>query len=150
MALDFIIETLENVVNTDIDQIIQDIIVEYQTVLIDLLRFQMSKGIDADGEPLKGKHGSYYTDKTIAFKLAFGSGLGREIDRVTNYMFGDFYSEMYVVLEGDNFQIYSDVSYFEDIVTRSGYRAMELSEESLNEFRESYIIPELEKRLNFK
>lgn len=124
-----------------------DIINQNSELLSELLREQLSQGLDADNKPLTIDGNAFYKDWTIWNKERHGYGLGKVTDYVTYYMSGKFYSMLKVKASGRSFEFVSDVPYFNDIILKSGIRTLELSEFNLSFFREEILVPELQIRL---
>lgn len=130
----------------DITRESMDIIREHAPVIEELLREQMSKGIDGNNEAVTLYGEPYYKDRTVWFKTFHGSGLGKETGWITNYMTGAFYASLFTITEGTDFFIKSDISYYPKIVSRSGDALMKLTPENLQFFSQNYLIPELQQR----
>lgn len=148
MSLRNIISKIEKAEKFNIKKETIDIINNNAEFILELLRDQMRAGKDADNKPVFAKYGPYYADSTVFEKERYGVGLGKFTEWVTNYMSGNFYLSLKVITKTDTFNITSDVDYFSDIITRSGIRIMELSKENVLIFRNTILLPELQKRLN--
>lgn len=150
MSFAKLIRNIKKVQGFDIVKESLDIIKQNQYYLIGLLRLQLQKGKYPDGENVTLFGKDEYAPSTIYKKLHTPglSALGRETGFITNYMFGDFYDKMTLVIRGQEFIITSDVDYMDAIISRSGSEIMQLSDEHLKEFRDEILIPELKRRLN--
>lgn len=117
-----------------------------------LLKEQLRIGRDGDDKPvtLKRRGGVYnfYSDRTVFNKEFNGIGLGKETDVITNYMSGTFYHSIVVRTSGTEFEMFSDVPYFPDILFRSGTKIMELNSKHLQIFAENILITQLRERFN--
>ena len=132
-ALDFANE-LFNVVSDNVDE------------LVSMQKEQMATGLDANNEPVNATQGAFYTPYTKHIKKAIGVGLGAETNVVTNYMSGAFYNSLQKkVYSSGVVETDSNVSYFEDILNRSGEVAVDLNEEHRKEFAEIKVIPHIQK-----
>jgi hypothetical protein len=123
-----------------------EIIQQNSFYLAALLRLQLQEGKDGQGKNVTVFGRDYYSDSTIQDKRYNGSGLGKQTEFITNYMHGAFYSGIKTRVSGIIFEMYSDVDYFNQIISRSGTVIMELNEKHLKEFSEEILFPELEKR----
>lgn len=156
MAFDDFINKITNLESFNIEAETDEIIRENAEVLVEMLRDQMSRGIDGEGNPktLIRSTGVFngYAQYTIAQKRFFGVGLGSEIDRITHYNTGEFYLSFNVRVTGETFEIVSDVPYFEDIIAHSGSgrKIMELSKEYLDIFSKEVLEPQLKLRFSQK
>lgn len=113
-------------------------------VIEDLLRNQLQQGKDGDGNDVTIFGRGEYRDATIRHKLDEGEGLGAETEFITNYMTGAFYTSLKAVASGSSFETKSDVEYFEDIISQSGTKIMELDAESLQIFANEIMIPQIQ------
>jgi len=118
--------------------------------LDDLLAQQLSTGRDGNGDPVKLYDKEVYQPSTIEHKKKYGKGLGAITDRITNYMSGDFYKSLETKIDGDAYQIDSDVAYYKYIIERSGEQIMELGEPVRKEFAEEIVLPEISEALKAK
>ena len=125
-----------------------DIINANGKFLSDLLKSQLSKGKDGNNEDVKAKYGTFYADFTISNKEKNGKGLGAVTDYVTNFMTGEFYTDIKVHTEDEEFVFDSSTPYFNSIIARSGDVIMELNKENLKIFSEEILIPQLQLRFS--
>lgn len=133
----------------DLELEVTKVVKENSDWLISRLRQQLAKGVDADGAPALAKYGDFYADRTVLEKTRYGTGLGREVDRVTNYMTGNFYMSLEVEVEENDFIFTSTVPYFEDILTRSKtHRIVELNNQDLAYFSKYILYPRLRQIYN--
>lgn len=134
----------------DVRQATIDIINESSSYLSDMIRGQLALGKDSKGGNVLLNSKNYYSDRTI-FSKEHDAGLddlARETGWITNYMSGDFYYSIYVAAIGTEFIFDSDISYFGDILQRSGEVIMELSEENIEIFKREVLYPQLQLRFN--
>lgn len=119
-------------------------------VLTDMVRKQLEAGKDGNDTPntIFGRNG--YSPRTVNIKTYNGTGLGKVVDRVTNYMTGDFYASLVPVFEAQVFEFDSDVSYFGDIRLYSKDTLLEVSERNRKEFAEEYTLPGVAQQLKAK
>ena len=138
----------------DIVEETREILINNQEYLLHLLKNQLQLGKDGNGEDIllirKGLYFDFYSEKTIDLKEEYGFGLGSITNRVTDYFTGTFYNSIYIVISGTSFQLLSDVSYFEDILShrKGGDKIMELNNNSLSIFQRDILIPQLKERFN--
>ena len=150
MPLTEIRKRLDSLSKFDLAQEICDIINANSKFLTDLLRQQLSTGLDADKEPVflirRGGEFPFYSDRTVFEKTYHGVALGKETDRITFYMTGTFYSSIYVYASGHEFIFDSAVPHYFDIISRnaSGLRIMELSKDNIEIFKREILIPQLQ------
>lgn len=144
-------QVIRNLRVNDFSELAKEITLEFSKEIIQALQSQLEQGISGDGKPTtllrKGKAYDFYSPFTIGVKEEFGLGLGAVTDYVTLYMSGEFYNTMYLVVKDKTFEILSQVPYQEQILIRSGLRAMELTKENAQLIRDVYIKPELERRI---
>jgi hypothetical protein len=149
MALDGFQDTLSKFAALDFNQELLLIVEENTPTLEQLQRDQMATGLDADGQPVNAAYGPYYRPYTIEQKKKFGVGLGAVTDRVTNYMTGSFYESLQKKVYSNGIvESNSNVSYFEDILTRSGEKALDLNEENRLLFAHEIVVPSISKIIN--
>lgn len=145
-----IIQRINQVKQFDIVKETANIINENGDYISGLLKQQFREGKDADNQvfTLIRYNGvfPYYSDRTVFKK----ERKGQPTDRITYYDSGRFYLSLYVYASGNTFIFDSDVSYFYDILIHSGSgeKIIELSEKSLQIFRDQILIPELKRRIN--
>lgn len=147
MPLEAIKSKLANLKAFSFEAEISAIISENTDIILWLLQSQLSKGLDGEGSPVTIYGKPFYSGFTVQEKLKYGSGLGKEVGWITNYMSGAFYNSMYVVVEGDNIRVLSGIDYFPEIIKQSGIRIMKLSSPSLRIFREEVLLPQLRQRI---
>lgn len=148
MPLDGLKDIISDLATFSVEEEVNKLLYENSEVIIGLLQLQLSLGKDGDNKDVTINGNPFYKLSTINEKLANGDGLGKVVTHVTNYMYGGFYDGMYIVITGTSFEVFSDVPYFEDILTRSGgEKIMKLSEVSLNILMQDYILPQLNQRL---
>lgn len=136
----------------NLEKEIIEIVGQNHNILEDLLRLQLEEGFDADGRVFtlkrKGKLSTQYARFTEEHKHQFGVGLGRITDRITFYDTGAFFSEIKFKTYGLQFEAFSSVPYYNDIISKSGsgIRIMELKQEYLEFFRDEVIFPQVKSR----
>jgi hypothetical protein len=149
MPFDDLLDEINELGGFDVEAETVAVMEENQGLIIDLLQDQMSSGVDADGNPLDAFYGPFYQQSTIRYKKQFGlPPYGKIVDHVTYFLFGDFYRAMYVVFKNGDFNIFSDVDYFNDIIAMAGERAMQLNEAAVQDFMENFVLPEVQRRLD--
>jgi len=123
----------------------QNALIDNERVIIELLQEQLKAGTTGTGEPTTLWGDTEYHPFTKRFKRDFGQGTGAVVDRITLYMFGDFYGSMYTTAKGETFTIKSRVSYFDKIIERSGPDVMRLSDDSMDILIRYHVNPMVEK-----
>lgn len=147
MSIRNIINKLKSIQQFDVEKETIDIINENKEFILYLLRNQMATGIDGDGNLVRAKYGTFYSDRTVREKEgAYAFGLGRETNVVTNYMTGQFYDSIQLASSGTDFVFSAGVPYYEEILLRSGKQIMKLNAESSKELLNAVIFPQLEIR----
>lgn len=121
------------------------IINQNSELLKSMLQGQLKIGKDGDNEPVTIFGRTEYSFETFVNKKQI-SGIGGITEWITNYMSGSFYSLMRLKTSGIEFNITSDVEYYDEIINRSGSVIMELNKENLEEFSTTIVIPQLQKR----
>lgn len=124
------------------------IINENAEFLVSLLKSQLAKGVDGDGNQVLAKYGDFYADRTVFNKERHGVGLGKETRWVTNYMSGTFYLSIHMVTSGITFTFDSNVPYFVDIALRNSNSLMHLNKANLLRFKNEILVPQLQIRMN--
>jgi len=132
-----------------IEDEIENILRNNSEYVIELLQEQLKQGQSGDG-PTTVFGSTQYNPQTVKYKLEFGQGTGRITSFITNFMFGDFYGQMFLEVDNGLFTIKSSVSYFDKILDQSGETVMQLNQESLERLRDEIILPELEQVINTK
>lgn len=99
------------------------------------------EGIDGQGERLPG-----YKRTTIRLKIAKGD----PVDRTTLRDDGDFYASIQIDAFDDRFEVTSDVPYDKYILKRYGRDVLKLTEENIQEFVETYFVPNYKNYVNNK
>lgn len=132
----------------DVSIAYQNAIIDNEGAIIELLQQQLISGISGTGEPITLYGETEYSPFTVRYKKQFGSGIGGLTDRITLYMFGEFYAQMFMTVKGEVFSIKSKVPYYDKIIQRSGPEVMMLSPESMDILLELFINPEIKKVLN--
>ena len=154
MPLDDFAQKIVALNDFDIAKETCDIINEESEFIQDLLKKQLSEGIDGDGNPKtlirKGGTFPFYAKSTVNKKLEYGIGYGGYVDRITHQMTGEFYHEIKVHAAGEEFVFDSSVEYFDDIISHSGSgsKIMELTQENLELFANNVLVPQLQERFN--
>lgn len=114
--------------------------------IVELMRDQLSEGVDITGS----QRSDQYRPWTIAAKKQFGVGLGAVTDRVTFFMTGTLYSSLFVVFNGDTFEINSSFVTYEKMVTRIGREKFGLDLEKRTDFANRITIPLFAEAFNRK
>lgn len=148
MPLDNLFRKIEALELFDIEKEIIDIINKNGYYITALLRLQLQEGKDGNDEPVTVFGRDFYADSTVFDKERHGVGLGKQTEFITNYKSGAFYMSLVTITEGRFFKTESSLSYFNDILARSGDVIMKLNKKHLLQFKEEILIPEL--RLRFK
>lgn len=144
MALDGMKQFIDDLTAFDFGQELRTIVADNAEELPELLKVQLAAGKDGDNKPVTLYGSPNYARATIEEKKINGRGLGAVTDRITNYMSGDFYRLQRAKVVGQVFSIDSPVTYFGDIVERSGESVMELNEESRLKFATEITLPSIE------
>lgn len=135
----------------DLVKEIEEILIENSETIINLVRGQMAvKGKTGLGNPIKGKYGPFYSHRTTREKERYGLGLGKLTSHVTMFYTGDFYSSMYLKIEGTKFSILSPVEYFGKINAWNDNSLVELDAETLLFVRNEILMPQLQIRFKAK
>jgi len=77
-------------------------------------------------------------------------GLGKQTDFVTMFMTGDFYASLKLQTAGTTFTVTSSVPYFEELQSWNNGKLTELDSFNLKYFRDTILIPELQRRAKAK
>lgn len=145
MALDDLYKKILILDEFDIVKETLEIISNNTDYITHLLQMQLASGKDGKGKDVTIFGKEEYSPETVFLKKQYGSGeLGKVVDRITNYFSGSFYLNMFIRPGMDGFEIESNVSYFEEIISRSGVDIMELNEENLKIISEEIIAPQLQ------
>lgn len=132
----------------------QSIVHENLDLLSDMQKQQFAEGKDGKGEDIllldNAKHGYGYRPFTIQQKQLFGEGLGRVTDRVTFFMTGELYSQVFARMNNNQFDIASHVEYWSTLIRRVQKEVNELNEDNRRFFGEKVIIPEISERIKDK
>lgn len=124
---------------------IEIVIKKHELVIVKMVRAQLASGIDADKKKVRIGKSLKYKASTIRRKKSM-KGLASVTTHITNYMSGYFYNYMYVSAKGSAFEVKSHVDYFGAIISRSGKRIMDLTNENRIYFVENILNPEILKR----
>lgn len=138
--LNDLLETINKLKTFDWEGALKEIVTQNTAVIEDLQRDQMASGKDSQGNETL-LDGSGYADITKAYKRMVGVGLGAVIDRVTGYQIGNLYSEINASVEGDQYNVKSDVPYFSELILRTGEQWMTLNETERKIFGEEITLP---------
>lgn len=152
MSLNNLKQLIADIKDFNIEKNIQEILILNKDFILNLLRTQMASGKDSKGNNTTIFGKDYYADRTI-FDKEHGNypALGKVTDRITNFLTGAFYSELQLSVNGPSFKVTSGVSYFDDIILRSGDSILKLSEQNSKILNEQIILPQLRERWkNFK
>lgn len=90
------------------------------------------EGVDGNNVKLPG-----YRRTTIRLKIAKGD----PVDRTTLRDSGEFYSHIQVDAFSDRFEVSSNVSHDVHIIKRYGKDVLKISNENIQEFMQTYFIP---------
>lgn len=146
MGLEALEKLIDDLERFDAHEELQVIVTNNKDVIKDLQQQQMAGGVDSEGnEVLLKDNASWnygYRPYTIREKEKVGSGLGAVTDRVTGYMTGQLYQHLAVRVKGDEFDVSSDVPYFDELESRIGEQWMGLNEQSRIQFGEDVVIPD--------
>lgn len=146
MPLDDFYNKIKTLAEFDLAKEATDIINQNSYYIEGLLRLQLQEGKDGKGKNVTVFGKDYYSDATIQDKRYNGIGLGKFTEWITNYNSGSFYMSLKTHAENGVFETTSNVNYFEDIIKRSGSVIMELNEDSLKNFSEEILFPQLQSR----
>lgn len=147
MAFDFS-NRIKKIVQLDIRAVTIEVIHQNSDYLSELLKRQLSAGLDGNNNEVKVFGNSYYAPLTIRRKREPSvSGLGRNIEWITNYMTGAFYAGVKPLTNGNLLTFNSNVPYFLDIVNQSGGIIMKLNDYHLELFKKEKLYPELKRRM---
>jgi hypothetical protein len=149
---------LDNLINRldafDFEAEQQLVVHENLDQLSELQKKQFAESKDANGQPIElkdnAKYGFGYRPFTIEQKKLYGIGLGRVTDRVTLYMSGDLFNEMFARIQGNTYEVASHVPYWSTLTNRLQKEATQLSEDNRRFFGETYVIPGVENALKEK
>ena len=151
MALDDLYKKILIIDEFDVEKETLNIIQNNQDYITHLLQLQLASGKDGKGNDVTIFGKEEYSPETVFLKKEYGSGtLGKATDRITNYFSGSFYMNMFIRPNSDGFEIESDVSYFEEIIARSGTAIMDLNEENLLLLAEEVIFPGIQEAFTLK
>ena len=149
MPLDGLYNIIRAVQDFDIASESIDIIKLNSGTILSMLKSQLESGIRGDNKSITIDGRLYYRSYTESIKTNYGVGIGSYIDRITLYMYGDFYNSLRLVVSGYEFFITSDISYFDDIMKKVGNKSvLDLTSENLSWFSENVLKPELQKRFD--
>lgn len=146
MALTNALNKIRKATTFDVTAEVMKIINLNESFMVFLLKQQLQAGIDGNGKGVTVFGRSEYRQVTIEAKEYEGIGLGAVTDRITNYMFGNFYDSLYVQTEGTVFTYKSDLDYAVDIRKQSGDIIFKLNAASLARLKKEIIIPQLQER----
>lgn len=132
----------------DIPVAYENALIENERVIIEFVQEQLASGRTGTGEPTTLYGVTEYDPFTVRDKKQFGVGLGRVTDRITLYMTGAFYEQMYTTAQKGTFSVKSRVPYFEDIILRSGPEVMHLTPEDMESLMEIWINPIIQQVIN--
>ncbi|TXI13245.1 MAG: hypothetical protein E6Q68_01660 [Polynucleobacter sp.] len=147
MPLDNFYNVINALQDFNVEEEAVKIVSENREKIIMLLQKQLAAGIDGNGKKVKVNGRTIYRGWTTKKKRG-KIGLAGVTSHITNYMEGDFYSMMKVIVSGTDFQITSDAPHFYDILNQSGTVIMKLNKDSLQEFKNTILVPELKRRLD--
>lgn len=131
----------------DINRHTIEIVAINKEFLAELLRTQLEKGLDGNGNAVTIRGSKDYRPFTIEKKRKHGVGLGRVVEWITNYDTGNFYNEITPHTNGSKLWFDSSVPYFQDIISQSGGIIMKLNKNNLELFIKAKLKPELERRM---
>jgi hypothetical protein len=109
---------------------------------------QFAQGKDKNNEPitLNGNgYNPFYADK----KRKYGEGLGRVTDRVTLFLTGELYHELFASMKGKKVMFSSRVPYYKELISRTG-DVTGLNTENAKDFAFEFVLPFVSKELNAK
>lgn len=129
--------------NTDLVNTMQDIILEYETVIVDMNAEEQlyEQGITSYGVSIA----SYapYSELTIQIK----EQKGQPTNRVTLRDEGDFEGSFFVKINPESFEVKAGDWKTEDLTRQYGDEILGLTVENINEFVNQYLFPRLQKAL---
>lgn len=153
MPLDGIKQLIDNLTAFDFGQELTEIVVNYADVLGDLQREQMSEGRGVDGEyirPFYSEDPYFKTAKAAAdyanWKERITPNPKRPKDVPNLLINGYFYSSLKAKVEGDVFEIDSNVSLGEKVLDEHP-NAQGLNAEKRLEFAETFTLPDIKASL---
>lgn len=123
-----------------------EIVQENKEFLAELLRTQLERGIDGNGNPVKIRGVEKYAPFTVEKKRKM-KGLSAVTMWITNYDTGDFYKGIKPITNGIRLSFDSNVTYFQEIIAQSGGIIMKLNKQNLDLFIKTKLNPELQKRM---
>jgi len=114
-------------------------------VLLNMQAEQFAKGVDKDDNEIL-LEGRGYAFSTIISKRLFGRGLGAVVMHVTLFQTGALYKQLFISIVGSKFSFSSRVSYFGELMMRTG-DVTGINYENRLEFAEQFVIPFVSKEL---
>lgn len=130
----------------ELEKVIQD----NATTLVGLQRSQWAQGIDRNEESTKLDGRDYYSVFTYDYKQLNGSGLGAVTDYITGYMSGELYSNTAMFLENKEIVFKSSVTYWADLLDRTGEQWAGISETNRLGFAQAKVIPGIQQAFKEK
>jgi hypothetical protein len=147
--LDGLQNTMSSLEQFDFGQELEEIVETHKDDLAVLQRAQWGDSSqDRNGNEIS-LNGRGYSPFTVRIKEQFGQGLGAITDRITNYQTGALYQGLTATVENGEFILRSDVSYFDELMSREG-EAEGLSEEYRQIFADEITLPEITRILREK
>lgn len=132
----------------DVVSTVTAILNENADLIVGLIRGQLgSKGKTGLGEPTKARLGAFYQFATIRHKK-LESGLGGVIDFVTMYDSGAFYASLNLKVEGQVFNVESNVPYFEKINAWNDGVLIDMDKDNLELLSQQIVVPQLKEIFN--
>lgn len=147
MALTDLESLITNLEAFDFAKEQHDIVEANKDVLADLQAEQLARGRDRNDAPLILDGVAAYSPFTVRYKKEFGRGLGAVTDRVTFFMHGTLYKELFATIRPKTFIMESRVPYFGKLLERAGENAVGLAPDERLKFAETYVIPGIDAAL---
>lgn len=140
---------LKKVVQFDIAKNVIEIVELNKEFLAELLRTQLERGLDGNGNQVTIRGNTSYQPYTVNEKRKNPPGLGQVVQWITNYDTGLFYSMVTPHTNGHSLWFDSNVPYFRDIIAQSGPIIMKLNKTNLELFLKSKLRPALIRRMKY-
>lgn len=135
------------------DELIK-IISDNSSILIGLQQGQWAQGLDRNEQPTTLDGRDYYSVFTADYKKINGSGLGAITDYITGFMSGELYRNTGMTLIGKEIAFQSTVTYWADLVDRTGDQWPGIDPTNRLQFAQLYVVPGItqvfKERMGFK
>lgn len=144
MILNGLYNKIQKLKELSLDKAIKDSVIEHSDEAVELMKLQLQAGIDITGN----KRIDAYAPAYAELKPKKYVGIGAITDTVTFYATGELYSDLKMFINGNSFEIKSDLEKFDWMVERITDPFYGLSPQSRAKFAAQFILPELKTVIN--